>query len=60
MEASECPNRSRAVNAAEALDRQRTRHRRLQAELARLDPREEQELAEERMAADLEWPVFLA
>jgi Arc/MetJ-type ribon-helix-helix transcriptional regulator len=55
----EFPSRSQAVEAAlvEALDR-RNRHR-LARECARLDPTEEQVLAEEGLGAeDVDWPEY--
>jgi len=53
------PNRSRAVQ--EALDAQldRVEHRRLSAELEKLDPEEERRFAEEGMSGEKEsWPEY--
>ena len=48
-----------AISAAVlCLKEQRQRKQRLLAELSKLDPVEERELAEERMQADMEWPAF--
>ena len=57
--AGEYPNRSRALQAAllELRDR-RARRRRLLRELAKLNYREERELAEERLRAEAIWPEF--
>ncbi|HEY8691845.1 MAG TPA: ribbon-helix-helix domain-containing protein [Chloroflexota bacterium] len=55
----EFPNRSRAINAAlVCLQEQRQQKHRLLAELAKLDPAEEHELAEEALSAEAEWPEF--
>jgi Arc/MetJ-type ribon-helix-helix transcriptional regulator len=59
VEAGEYPNRSRAVQAAVVcLQQQRNRKQRLLAELAKLDPAEERELAEEKMAGEADWPAY--
>ena len=59
VDAGEFPNRSRALNAALlCLREKRGRRTRLLAELAKLDPREELVLAEEKLAAEVEWPEF--
>ena len=59
VETGEFPNRSKAVNAAlTAFSQQRSRKHRLLAELAKLDPQEEQELAGERFAGEAAWPEF--
>lgn len=53
------PNRSKAIQAALADKLARMRRGRLARELARLDPREEQALAEEGMAGELStWPEY--
>jgi Arc/MetJ-type ribon-helix-helix transcriptional regulator len=59
VEAGEFPNRSRAVSAALlCMQEQRRRRHRLLAELAKLDPAEERNLAGESLAAELEWPEY--
>lgn len=53
----EYPNRSRAVQEGLlSLREKRTRRRRLLREIARLDPREERGLAEERLKDEVVWP----
>jgi Arc/MetJ-type ribon-helix-helix transcriptional regulator len=57
--AGEFPNRSRALQAALVeLRERRARRRRLLHELARLDRREEGQLAEERSRAEVAWPEY--
>jgi Arc/MetJ-type ribon-helix-helix transcriptional regulator len=57
--AGEFPNRSKAVQAAiECLRQTRTKQSRLIAELAKLDPREERELAEEWFVGEVAWPRY--
>lgn len=57
--AGEFPNRSRAVRAALlALLEQRDRRSRLLGELAKLDPQEEQALANEALAPETPWPTY--
>ena len=51
------PNRSRAIQHAADLLAQRDRRGRLSRELTKLDPSEEQALAEERFG-DALWPEF--
>ena len=51
------PNRSQAVQAALREKMERWKRTRLAEELARLDPQEEQALANERLAGDA-WPEF--
>jgi Arc/MetJ-type ribon-helix-helix transcriptional regulator len=52
------PSRSRAVQTALAEMTARHKHRRLIQELAKLDPKEEQELAEEFFAGESPWPEY--
>ena len=52
------PNRSRAVQQALELLLEREGRTRLLAELAKLDPAEEQALAEEWLEAETEWPAY--
>jgi Arc/MetJ-type ribon-helix-helix transcriptional regulator len=52
------PSRSRAIQTALAEMTARHRHRRLIQELAKLDPKEEQELAEEFFAGEPPWPEY--
>ncbi len=53
------PNRSKAIQSALQDKLARIRRTRLAAECAKLDPREEQALAEEGMALQLEaWPAY--
>ena len=55
----EYPSRSRAVQTAlEHLRQERTQRHSLLAELARLDPDEERELADEQLTAESAWPPF--
>ncbi len=57
--AGEFPNRSRVVQAAlHQLQQQRTGQQSLLGELAKLDPTEEQALADERLAGDAPWPAY--
>jgi Arc/MetJ-type ribon-helix-helix transcriptional regulator len=57
--AGEYPTRSRAVQAALAcLRAQRERHQSLLYELAKLDPAEEQALADEALAGEPAWPEY--
>jgi len=57
--AGEFPSRSQAVQVALARLREEiARRRSLLGELARLDPDEERALAEESMAADVDWPAY--
>ena len=52
------PNRSRAIEAA-VIDRvERLKHSRLARECAKLDPAEEQALADEGLAGEGEWPEY--
>ena len=51
------PNRSRAVQAAVKLLVEREKRTRLARELAKLDPEEEQRMAEEGLG-DAAWPPF--
>jgi Arc/MetJ-type ribon-helix-helix transcriptional regulator len=51
------PNRSRALQAAANLLAEREKRTRLERELAKLDRKEEQSLAEEGMG-DASWPAF--
>ncbi len=52
-------NRSQAIEAAVSEKLDRLERRRLAEECARLDPREEQELAEDGLAADVAaWPAY--
>jgi len=50
------PNRSRALQSAVDLLSERDRRTRLVRELAKLDPREEKQLAEEGLTDD--WPAY--
>lgn len=52
------PSRSRAVQTALAEMTARHRHRRLIQELAKLDSKEEQELADEFLAGESPWPEY--
>ena len=52
------PSRSRAVQTALVEMTARHKHRRLIQELAKLDPKEEQELAEEFFAGETPWPEY--
>ncbi len=52
------PSRSRAVQTALAEMTARNKHRRLIQELAKLDPKKEQELAEEFFAGETPWPEY--
>ncbi len=53
------PNRSKAIQAAVREKLERSRRRRLVDEAAKLDPKEERELAEEGFAAGSEtWPAY--
>ena len=55
----EFPNRSKAVQAGlERLRKDRDRRTSLLAELAKLDPEEERELAEEWLASEAQWPEY--
>jgi Arc/MetJ-type ribon-helix-helix transcriptional regulator len=57
--AGEFPTRSRAVQTALAcLREQRGRRQSLLYELAKLDPAEEQALAEEALAGEPAWPEY--
>jgi len=51
------PNRSRALQSAVNLLSEREKRTRLARELAKLDPREEKQLAEEGMG-DSAWPEY--
>jgi Arc/MetJ-type ribon-helix-helix transcriptional regulator len=51
------PNRSRAVQAAVTLLTEREKRTRLARELAKLDPKAEQSMAEEGLG-DASWPRF--
>ncbi len=50
--AGRCPSRSRAIQEAVRRQLERTRQRRLAEEVAKLDPVEEQALAEEALAQE--------
>jgi Arc/MetJ-type ribon-helix-helix transcriptional regulator len=53
------PNRSQAIEAAVIDKLERIKHTRLARESAKLNPREEQKLADEGLAADAEtWPAY--
>jgi Arc/MetJ-type ribon-helix-helix transcriptional regulator len=52
------PSRSRAIQTALAEMTSRHKHRRLIQELAKLNPKEEQELAEEFFAGESPWPEY--
>lgn len=52
------PNRSRAIEAAVTDRLERLKHSRLARECARLDPAEEQALADEGLAGESEWPEY--
>lgn len=53
------PNRSQAIEAAVVDTLERIQHTRLARECAKLNHRDEQELADEGLAADAEaWPVY--
>jgi Arc/MetJ-type ribon-helix-helix transcriptional regulator len=52
------PSRSRAIQTALAEMTARHKHRRLIQELAKLDPKEEQELAEEFFTGEASWPEY--
>ena len=54
---SKFPNRSRAIQRAAGLPTHRDRRERLSRELAKLDPNQEQALAEEPLR-DAPWPEF--
>ena len=57
--AGDFPNRSRVVQAGLLSLRQaRARRRRLLRELAKLNPKEEQQLAEEMLKARAPWPEY--
>ena len=52
------PSRSRAIQTALAEMTARQKHRRLIEELAKLNPKEERELAEEFFAGEPPWPEY--
>lgn len=52
------PSRSRAVQTALVEMMARRKHRRLIEELAKLNPKEERELAEEFFAGEAPWPEY--
>ena len=52
------PSRSRAIQMALAEMTARHKHKRLLQELAKLDPKEEQDLAEEFFAGEIPWPEY--
>ena len=52
------PSRSRAVQTALAEMTARHKHQRLIQELAKLDSKEEQELADEFFAGETPWPEY--
>ena len=52
------PSRSRAVQTALSEMTARRKHQRLIQELGKLDPREEQEVAEELFAGEVPWPEY--
>jgi Arc/MetJ-type ribon-helix-helix transcriptional regulator len=55
----EFPSRSRVIQQALLrLQEERSRRGRLLGELARLDPQEEQSLADETVAAEAAWPEY--
>jgi Arc/MetJ-type ribon-helix-helix transcriptional regulator len=57
--AGEFPSRSRVVQEGlERLRQERTRRSSLLGELAKLDPAEEQALAEERLVGEMPWPEY--
>lgn len=59
VQAGEFPNRSRAINAALiCLREQRSHKQRLLGELAKLNPTEERELADESSTAEATWPEY--
>ena len=59
VKARRFPNRSRAVQEALRDKLDRLEHRRLARECAKLDPRAEQELADEGLAEDFsQWPEY--
>ena len=52
------PSRSRAIQTALVEMTARRKHQRLIQELAKLDPKAEQELAEEFFAGEAPWPEY--
>lgn len=52
------PNRSRAIQSALADMLSRRKKRRLREELAKLNARQEQELAEESLVGETRWPEY--
>ncbi|HXH49207.1 MAG TPA: ribbon-helix-helix domain-containing protein [Terriglobia bacterium] len=52
------PSRSRAIQTALVEMTARRKHRRLIQELAKLNPKEEQELSEEFFAGEAPWPEY--
>jgi Arc/MetJ-type ribon-helix-helix transcriptional regulator len=52
------PSRSRAIQTALAEMTARRKHQRLIQELAKLNPKEERELAEEFFAGESPWPEY--
>lgn len=52
------PSRSRAIQTALAEMTARRKHQRLIQELAKLNPKDEQELAEEFFAGEAPWPEY--
>ena len=52
------PSRSRAVQTALVEMMARRKHRRLTEELAKLNPKQERELAEEFFAGEAPWPEY--
>jgi Arc/MetJ-type ribon-helix-helix transcriptional regulator len=52
------PSRSRAIQTALAEMTARHKRRRLVQELAKLDPKEEQKLAEEFLAGEVPWRAY--
>jgi metal-responsive CopG/Arc/MetJ family transcriptional regulator len=59
IEENRFPSRSRAVQEALQDKLKRLDQRRLARECAKLDPRQEQQMAEEGLAADVEqWPEY--
>ena len=58
VRAGHFPSRSRAIQTALAEMTARQKHQRLIQELAKLDPKQEQELAEELFAGESPWPEY--
>lgn len=60
VKAGRFPSRSRAIQTAFAEMTARRKRRRLIEELAKLDSKEEQKLAEEFFRGEVAWPEYLA